>query len=239
MQAVLKALRSLGRPDIFWHMLWPGVAAVVLWVGIGFWVWGDAAQAAMRFASAWPWMGDWLMQSETARIGFAFAVNLFIVLLFVPLVFVTSAILVSALALPLMLDRIAVTDYADLEQRRGGSMGGSIANALWALVLFVLAVLLTLPLWLVPGLGLILSIGLAAWLNLRCYAYDGLMNHADREEMRRIPREQRGGLIALGVGAGVLAYVPVLNFFVPAFAGLAFMHYLLDSLRRARAGGRT
>lgn len=238
MQAVLRALRSLGRPDVFWHMLWPGVVAVLLWTGVAIWVWSDAAEGALRLALAWPLVGGWLAGSEAARVALGLGVHFFIILLCVPLAFVTSAVLVSLLALPLMLDRVSATDYAELEQRRGGSIVGGIANALWALVLFLLAVVLTLPLWLVPGLGLVLSLLLAAWLNQRCYGYDALMNHADRVEMREIVRQQRGGLYALGIGGGVLAYVPLVNLFVPAFLGLACMHYLLEALRRRRLGGR-
>lgn len=238
MQAVLRALRSLGRPDIFWHMLWPGLLAVAIWMGVIVWVWGDAAEVVLCLVGGWPVLGEWVVSTDSARVAMAFAVHFFLILLAVPLVFVTSAILVSLLALPFMLDRVSATDYTDIAQRRGGSIVGSMSNSLWALLIFLVAVLLTLPLWLIPGLGLILSVMLAAWLNKRCYGYDALMNHADRQEMRDIVREQRGGLYALGIGAGLLAYVPVLNLFVPAFSGLAFVHYLLEALRRRRGGGR-
>lgn len=234
--AYARALRSLTRPDIFWHMLWPSLIAIALWVGVGIWAWSEVGQAALRLIEVWPLVGDWVASNDAAQLALGLGVHFLLVLLFIPLVFVTSAILVSLLALPLMLDRVAATDYQDLEQRRGGTIAGSIVNALWATCLFLVAVVLTLPLWLIPGLGLVLSVMLAAWLNQRCYRYDALMNHADAAEMRAVARARRGDMYLLGVGSGVLAYVPFLNLIVPAFTGLAFVHYLLEALRAARRG---
>jgi CysZ protein len=105
---------------------------------------------------------------------------------------------------------------------------------LWALLLFVIAGVMTLPLWLVPGMGVVLSIALSAWLDQRCYRYDVLMRYADREELRRLPREHRGALYLIGAASGMLVFVPVFNLFVPALNGLAFVHYLLQALRESR-----
>ncbi len=54
-------------------------------------------------------------------------------------------------------------------------------------------------------------IALSAWLNQRCYRYDVLMRHADREELRRLPREHRGALYLIGAAAGILAFVPIVQ----------------------------
>jgi len=34
-----RAGRSLGRRDMFWHLLWPGLLAVVIWAGVAFYAW--------------------------------------------------------------------------------------------------------------------------------------------------------------------------------------------------------
>jgi hypothetical protein len=113
----------------------------------------------------------------------------------------------------------------------------SLVNALWATVLFTLLLILTLPLWLVPGLGVALPILLSAWLNQRVYRYDALMQHADREELRVLPKQCRGGLYLVGLGTGLLAWMPLANLFAPAFAGLASVHYCLSALERRRGSG--
>lgn len=232
--AYRRAVASLTRPGVLWHLIWPALTAIVLWTLVAVYFWADATAALLGLMARWPWVGDWLAQGETLRIGIAFVVNVLLFMLSVPLVFVTSSILVAVLAIPLILDRVARTDYADLDMRNGGSFFGSVVNALGALILFLVMLIITLPLWLIPGLGLVLSVGLSAWLNQRCYRYDALMMHADRDELKRVPRFNRGGMYVLGIGAGVLAFVPFVNLFVPAFTGLAFVHFLLEALRLQR-----
>ena len=46
---------------------------------------------------------------------------------------------------------------------------------------------------------------------------------------------ERGGLYLAGIVAGLLAFIPVINLVAPAYAGLAFIHYCLETLRRERA----
>lgn len=234
--ACIRALRSLLRPDIFWHLLWPTVLAIVVWAGIGMAFWAEALATVVSWVQAFPVVGGWLSPThETAQAVFAFAVNLVLLLLMLPFIYATAALIVSAFAMPLMLDRIAVTDYADLALRRGGSFWGSVWNSLLALLIFVVLAALSLPLWFVPGLGIGFSLALSVWLNKRCYSYDALMNHADRDELQRLPREHRRHLYGLGAGIGIVGFVPVVNLFVPAFVGLAFVHYLLEALRSERA----
>ena len=98
-----------------------------------------------------------------------------------------------------------------------------------------MVLIVTLPLWLIPGLGLILPWLLSAWLNQRAYRYDALMQHADRDEFARLVGTHRGKLLLVGLGAGALNYIPLANLFAPAFAGLAFVHYCLETLRGMRA----
>ena len=60
------------------------------------------------------------------------------------------------------------------------------------------------------------------------------MLHADPEELNRLRRDWRPQMLLLGGGSALLAYVPVVNLVAPAYAGLAFVHYLLERLRHDR-----
>jgi hypothetical protein len=42
-------------------------------------------------------------------------------------------------------------------------------------------------------------------------------------------------MMVLGGSCAMLAYVPFVNLLAPAFSGLAFVHFLLETLRRERA----
>jgi CysZ protein len=235
LRAFGRSLRSLTQRGVLWHLLWPTLVALILWFGIGLALWTPVVDGLMGWIAGWPWLGDWLAASEVGAAAVLVLVKILLALLFMPLIYVTAALLVAAVALPLMLERVARQDYADLELRRGGSNLGSVWNAGVAGLLFVLGFVLTLPLWLIPGVGLVLSMLLTAWLNQRAFSYDALMLHADREELARLPRSLRGPTFGVGIGSALLAYIPVVNLFAPAFCGLAFAHFLLEALRRDRA----
>ena len=111
---------------------------------------------------------------------------------------------------------------------------GSVWNALTSVIQFLVLLVLSLPLWLIPGAGLLISLLLTARLNQQAFRYDALMAHADKFELKALPASQSGGLFGVGLFGAVLAHLPFINLFAPALAGLAFVHYLLSALRLAR-----
>lgn len=233
-QALVRALRSLTRGDVIWHLVWPGLLSLAIWALLAMLFWGSVVGGVMGWMSGWEWLDNWISSSEFGAGFLMVLVHIVIALLILPLVYVTAALIVAGVALPMMLERVAATDYRQLEQRHGGTQVGSVMNAVSTGALFVLALLVSLPLWLVPGLGILIPLLLTAWLNRRAFRYDALMMHGDREEMKRIPQQNASGLLMLGVGCAALGYVPILNLFAPAFCGLAFVHYLLEALQQER-----
>lgn len=233
-QALVRAFRSLTRGDVIWHLVWPGLASLAIWAIMATVFWGSLVGGVMGWLDGWDWLGSWMSDSELGAGFIMVLVHIVIGLLLLPLVYVTAALIVAAVSLPMMLEKVAATDYADIEQRAGGTQVGSVTNALRAGALFVVAMLLSLPLWLIPGLGLLIPLLLTAWLNREAFRYDALMMHADRDEMKLVPQKNASGLMMLGVGCAALGYVPVLNLFAPAFCGLAFVHYLLEALQQHR-----
>ncbi len=229
-----RASRSLLRRDIFWHLLWPGIVSMVLWLTVAVLSWVPLTEGLMGWIGGWTWLGDWLSTSEVAAAVMLVLIKIAVALAFVPLIYVTAALLVAVIALPVMLERVGRVDYADLEQRRGGTNVGSAWNAGVAGLLFLVALLLSLPFWLIPGVGLVASVVLTGWLNQRAFGYDALMLHADREELDRLRDVQRAPMMLLGGSCAMLAYVPFVNLIAPAFSGLAFVHFLLEALRRER-----
>lgn len=229
-----RSLRSLMRRDVLWHLLWPGLLSTVLWVSVGIASWSAVVAGIMDWIEQTRWIGAWVTASEVTAAVMLILVKIALAFAFVPLIYVTAAVIVATVALPMMLERVARKDYADLELRRGGTNLGSVWNTLVATAVFVGILLLSLPLWLIPGVGLVVPILLTGWLNQRAFGYDALMLHADREELARLPKALRMPMLALGGAAALLAYIPFVNLVAPAFAGLAFVHYMLEALRRER-----
>jgi hypothetical protein len=229
-----RATRSLFRRDIFWHLLWPGLVSMLVWTVVAVLAWVPVTDWIFAWVGGWSFVGSWVSASDVAAAVTLVLIKIAVALAFVPLVYVTAALIVAAIALPLMLERVGRRDYADIEQRRGGSNLGSAGNSIAAGVLFLVALIVSLPFWLIPGVGLLVSVFLTGWLNQRAFGYDALMLHADGEELKRLRRDWRPQMLLLGGGCALLAYVPVLNLVAPAYAGLAFVHYLLDRLRHDR-----
>ena len=227
-------MRSFVRLDVFGHLIWPGIVSALLWVTVAVFSWSIAVGSIMGYIEGLGWVGDRIGASVWVASIVLLLVKLLVVLAFVPLFYVTTAVLVATIALPLMLDRVARRDYADLEQRRGGSNTGSIGNTLASLLWFVLVMTASLPLWLIPGVALVAPVLGMGWLNQRIFGYDALMRHADQDELVRLRRELRPQMLLLGGGTFLLAYVPVANIIAPAFSGLSFVHFMLEALRRER-----
>ena len=230
-----RAVRSLGRKGVLVHLLWPSLVALVVWVTVAVLSWTIIVEGLMAWVEGWPIAGGWVSSSEIVAAIVLILIKISVALAFLPMIYVTAALLVAVFALPMMLEHVAARDYAELEQRKGGSNLGSVWNAVVAGVLFLVGMVLSLPLWLIPGAGLVASVVLTGWLNQRAFGYDALMLHADREELGRLPRTLRPPMLLLGGGCALLAYVPVVNLVAPAFCGLAFVHFMLESLRRERA----
>ncbi|MGB0129937.1 MAG: EI24 domain-containing protein [Rhodocyclaceae bacterium] len=233
-----RALRSLSRPSMFWHLIWPTLAAIVVWAVLGWLYWEPVSTTMLEWFHRWPWLEGIMNSTQFLSVAALATAHVFLALLFVPLVYATALMLVALVALPLMLERVGATEYPDLERRKGGTLAGSVVNALWAFIVYLLAWLVTLPLWLIPGFGLVAPVVLAAYLSQRAYRYDALMEHADATELQTVVERERSGLWMVGVISGLLAYVPLLNLVVPAYSGLTFVHYCLGSLRRLRGQGR-
>ncbi|MDR2926170.1 MAG: EI24 domain-containing protein [Azoarcus sp.] len=232
--ALGRSIRSLARLDVFGHLIWPSIVSVLLWVVIAWFSWTVMVEAVMGYIQGAGWVGDWVSSSMWAAGIVLFMVKLSVTLAFVPLFYITSTVLVATVALPMMLDCVARRDYADLEQRRGGSNMGSIGNTIVALLWFMLVMLMSLPLWLIPGVALVAPVLATGWLNQRVFGYDALMHHADSDEFVRLRQTLRPQMLLLGGGTSLLAYVPLVNIIAPALSGLAFVHFLLEALRRER-----
>jgi hypothetical protein len=181
---------------------------------------------------------------------------LIVVLLATPVIVVAALLVVALLMVPAMLGLVAERRFATLEKKRGGSVPGSVALSLGATLVALLALLLSLPLWLVPPLVLVLPPLIWGWLTYRVMTYDTLADHASAEERRTLVARHRPFLLGIGVMTGYLGAAPSLLWasgvlfvamapiLVPvaiwvytlvfAFSALWFAHYLLAALAALR-----
>ena len=183
LKAYGRALRSLLQPGILLHLLWPTLVAVAFWIAVAWVSWDTVGAGVERLFLEVSWL-NWLqMRWEASALAGAFFVKVVLVLLLIPLIYGTALFIVAVFALPLMLERVAEKDYPGLERRNGGTLAGSIGNALLAVAVFLAGWIVTLPLWLIPGMGIALPLLLSGYPNYRGFSYDALSAHADADEI--------------------------------------------------------
>jgi hypothetical protein len=231
--ALLRALGSLLHPKMLWLMAWPMIVALVIWGTLAVLYWGEAAQWIAAQLHQWP-PYEWAVSVWPLKLIAAWFGWILLLLLFVPVVLITAVLIISVVSMPAMVAHVGERDYAQLVRRKGGTVIGSIWNAVAALVLLGLLFAVTLPLWLIPLLWPVLPVVLFGYFNERVFRYDALAEHGTAAEIAEVVRRHRGELFLLGVALALIGHVPVLGLLMPVYGGLAFIHYGLERLGELR-----
>jgi len=227
-----RAASDLFLPRVLGVVLLPMLIALALWGGL-FWVFGDgwiAGLTRLMGSAPWPeWMG-----SSMATWLVAFGTFFLLALLLFPAVYLTALLTTSLVLMPLLVNLVAGNRFPSLERRRGGGFVGSLANGVFALMVYLAVWLIPLPFWLLGPFGVVISVLLNAWLNQRLFLYDALADHADPRELATLRGQGGWPLYLLATLLGLLHFVPLFNFLAPVYMGLAFTHYGLVKLDESR-----
>jgi hypothetical protein len=247
------------HPRVIALSMLPLVLMAGLALGLGYFFWEPAIDAVRATFESWEIVGKLLAWLEGVGLSGLKTVlaPMVVVFLSTPVIVVLALLLVATLMAPSMLGLVAERRFSALEKKHGGSFIGSAFGALWATVVALLALLVSIPFWLVPPLVLVLPPLIWGWLTYRVMTYDVLAEHASREERRELVRRHRGTLLGMGVLTGYLGAAPSLVWasgafalvlapvLVPlavwiytlvfAFSALWFAHYALAALQALRA----
>ncbi|GAB4399617.1 MAG: EI24 domain-containing protein [Rhodoferax sp.] len=258
LSAFFRAALDCLHPRVLLLSLAP-LAIMALLAALGAWVfWADAVQAVADFLNAWSppfasgsWLGVLGFESWANRLA-----PLLVILLATPVI-VILALFVVALALTPALTRwVAARRFADLHRLHGGSFWSSLAWSTGSTALALVALVVSMPLWLIPPLVLVLPPLIWGWLTTRVMAFDTLAEHASASEREHILRTHKLNLLLIGVVSGYLGAAPGLIwatgvFFVAlapllialavwlytlvfALSSLWFAHYCLAALQTLR-----
>ena len=232
LQAFGNAFRSVLHPRMLVLTIWPMLFALALWLGLAWFYWDNWSQWISAMISGSD-VTNWL-----PRRGFSDLVHysalVLLSLLLAPMILITAVLIAAVIAMPLIVNFVAARYFSALEKRHGGTVLGSIVNALVAVLVFAGLWIVTLPLWLTGVLAAVMPVVLSAYLNQRVFRYDALSDHASAEEYRAILEASWGRMYVLGFLLALLYYVPLLNLLVPVLSGLAFTHFCLAELTRLR-----
>lgn len=246
------------HPRVIALSVLPLVIMGAISLGLGYFFWSDAVEAIRSQISNYELVNSMVRWLETLglsslRMVLAPALLLFLA---IPVIVIVSLLFVAILMTPAMVALVAERRFPQLERKLGGSMLASLFWSLGSTLLAVVALLVSIPLWLIPPLILVLPPLIWGWLTYRVMSYDAMVDHASSEERRQIFKEHRMPLLAIGVLSGYLGAAPSLIWasgamfvamaplLVPvaiwiytlvfAFSSLWFAHYTLAALEQLR-----
>ncbi len=182
---------------------------------------------------------------------------LVLVIVAVPLVIIMCLLLVSQIMMPSLVSLVRARRFPALKTLDTESLlRGALRSLGWTLLACV-ALLLSLPLWFIPPLGLVLPPLIWGWLSYRVMTGDVLSSLATADERRAVYSRYRGPLLAIGIATGYLGAAPGLLWAMGAaslllapmiimvsvwlytgifaFSSLWFAHYVLAALNGLRA----
>ena len=246
------------HPRVIALSVLPLVIMVAISLGLGYFFWSDAVEAIRSQLSNYELLNTMVRWLEGLGLG-----NLRMVLapalllcLAIPVIVIVSLLFVAMLMTPAMVALVAERRFPQLERKQGGSMLASLFWSLGSTLLAVIALVVSIPLWLIPPLILVLPPLIWGWLTYRVMSYDAMVDHASSQERRQIFKEHRMPLLAIGVLSGYLGAAPSLIWasgamfvamaplLVPiaiwiytlvfAFSSLWFAHYILAALEQLR-----
>ena len=256
--AFWRALAYCLLPRVLLLTLLPLVMLGVFTLGLGFWLWEPAVSAVGRLLQDWGWdqtVWHWL---ELMHLGAFKTVlpPLLVVLGVTPLLVVLTLLLVTLLTTPTMTALVAQRRFPQLPRRPGSPWRGMLWSLL-STVLALAALVVSVPLWLIPPLVLLLPPLIWGWLTYRVMAYDVLADYASADERYQILHRHHIPLLVMGVVTGYLGaapgwiwatwalLTPMFVILVPlavwvytwvfVLASLWFAHFALAALARLRA----
>ena len=196
-------------------LLLAAVSVALFWLG-----WDPAVQGVQDWLADWALMESLFRWLDGVGLGHLRAVlaPLLVLMLALPLVIVLALLVVAWLVTPAAVRLVAERRFADLARRQGGTFLGSLGLGLGSALLALLALVMTLPLWLVPPLVVVVPPLIWGWLTARVMVYDTLAQHASAQERELLMRRHRLWLLAIGIVTGYMGAAPGMVWAIGAMA---------------------
>lgn len=216
------------HPRVIWLSLLPFLLTGLMAGLLGYFFWEAALAMVRAQLDAWAltsavldWLGGIGAGSLRTMIG-----PLLVLALTLPVLVIVSLLVVALIMMPRLVDLVAKRRFPALERQHGAAWWQAVAWSLGSTAMALLALVVSVPLWLIPPLALVLPPLIWGWLGYRVMSYDALAEHASAEERRELLREHRLPLLGIGVVTGYLGAAPALVWAVGAIA-LAFAPLLI------------
>ncbi len=246
------------HPRVIVLSLLPLLVMIALAIGLGYFFWDSAINTVFVWLESTSWLASlshWLQDMGMGGLKNVLA-PLLVIFAVTPVLVVLVLFFVAVLMTPAVVTLVARRRFPELERKHGASF---LRSAFWSLgstLLAMLALLLSVPLWLIPPLILVLPPLIWGWLTYRVMSFDALSDHASGEERSLVFRGHRKWLLVMGIATGYLGAAPsvvwasgalfavAFPILIPvaiwiytlvfAFSSLWFTHYCLAALQQLR-----
>ena len=235
-QAFWRGLRSQFHPRMLFALFLPVMVTIVLtilllWFGftpLTQYIQAQIDQSVLTTyvdpligAAGVVWLKSWL-------------IPFLAVFMLLPIAGIVGLAVAAVWVMPWVLSHLSVRNYPEIRAQGRQATLVSVWNALWVSVVFVFGWLITLPLWLIPPLGLVLSLFWWTFAFTKMMRIDTLVDHASSEERKLILQQRNTGYWVIGFICALLNLFPPAWVFLPVFSGLVFAHYSLEAIRELR-----
>jgi len=137
--------------------------------------------------------------------------------------------------MPMVVTHVSRQHFPGLALQGQNALVVSVWNAVWVSVVFVLGWLLTLPFWLFPPLGLLVSLLWWTFAFSRIMRIDAIVEHATTLERTLLIQRHSTGFWTIGMYLRCFEFSPAGVDFSARFSGLVYTHYGLEALQKLRA----
>jgi hypothetical protein len=246
------------HPRVIALSLLPLVLMAALSTVLGYFYWDDAVAWMRRSLDAWSLLAD-IRAWVGGRFGggaMDLLVPLLVALAAAPLIVLVCLLTVAAFMAPALARMVGERRFPALERKHGASFIGSAVHSIGLTLAALLALVVSMPFWLIPPLVLILPPLIWGWLTYRIMSFDALAEYASAAERKALLRAHRLPLLGIGVLCGYLGAAPSIVWasglvfavafvvltpiaiwiytLVFAFSALWFAHYGLEALAALR-----
>ena len=239
-QAFWRALRSQLHPRMLFALLLPffimlvGAILLLIFALSPLTQWLNqmlSETSALIAANAWlASMGLFSLDAvKTWLVGFI------VLMMLLPISGILGLTVAAIFVMPIVVTHVSRQHFPGLALQGQHAFVVSVWNAVWVSVVFVLGWILTLPFWLFPPLGLLVSLLWWTFAFSRIMRIDAIVEHATAQERTLLIARHGTGFWTIGMCCAVMNLVPPAWIFLPVFSGLVYTHYGLDALQRLRA----
>jgi hypothetical protein len=235
-QAFWRGVRSQFHPRMIFALFLPVIVTIVLTILLlwfGFTPLTEFIRAQIE-QSALPTYVDPLIGAAGVLWLKSWLVPFIAIFMLIPIAGIVGLAVAAVWIMPWVLSHIASRNYPEIRAQGRQATLVSVWNAIWVSVVFVVGWLITLPLWLIPPLGLVLSLFWWTFAFTKMMRIDTLVDHANPGERKVILKQRNTGYWVIGFICALLNLFPPAWVFLPVFSGLVFAHYSLEAIRDVR-----